>query len=269
MHRPRKRFGQHFLVDDDVVGRITDVIAPQLSDNMVEIGPGLGVLTQELVDRVARYVAIEIDRDLANKLLGSYSEKKNFCLRCADVLTVDFYSLLPSEVGSVRVVGNLPYNITTPLLFYLLQYNSIIKDMNFMVQREVADRLVAMPGSKDYGRLSVMMQYFVEVEKLFDVAPQSFYPPPRVYSSFIRLVPCKKSSIIAEDVQVFSEVVKIAFTQRRKSIHNSLKKLVSAKQWQELAIDSRLRPEQLSIEQFVMISNLVGDGGGKIFFQSP
>lgn len=255
-HKPRKRFGQNFLVNQEVVAQIMRVILPQKSDHIVEIGPGLGVLTQCLVGRVGYYDAIEIDWDLVHKLKLVYGEEKSFHLHCADALTFDLHSLLQGT-EHLRLIGNLPYNITTPLLFHVMQYAAIVEDMHFMVQREVADRLVASPGSKTYGRLSVMMQYYAQVEKVFDVAPTSFAPSPKVYSSFIRLIPFKTLPFAANNQENFATIVQTAFNQRRKTIHNSLKEWVTEQQWQEMAINPQLRPEQLSLEQFVMISNII------------
>jgi 16S rRNA (adenine1518-N6/adenine1519-N6)-dimethyltransferase len=218
----------------------------------------MGVLTREMADSVEYYDAIEIDRDLVRRLEPVYGGKKGFRLYCADALTFDLHSLLGKTSGQLlRIVGNLPYNITTPLLFHVVQFAPIIQDMHFMVQREVADRLVAPPGSKTYGRLSVMMQYRARIEKLFDVAPSSFMPPPQVYSSFIRIMPFKKLPITANDEDVFTAIVQAAFNQRRKTIHNSLKTFITDEQWQRLSIDPQTRPEQLSVEQFVAISNIM------------
>jgi len=273
-HTPRKRFSQNFLVDKNVVAQIIRVMALQASDHAVEIGPGLGVLTFEIIGNVARFDAIEIDRDLVYKLNAAYGGRKDFCLHCADALSFDLNTLnsCPHEEehgqghqqsckskcdGYMRLIGNLPYNITTPLLFHLMQYAAVIQDMHFMVQREVADRLVAGPGSKTYGRLSIMMQYYARVEKLFDVAPSAFAPQPQVYSSLVKLVPFRKLPIVADDIEIFSKTVQTAFNQRRKTLRNCLKTLIDSTQLEKLSIDPQLRPEQLSLEHFVKISNMI------------
>lgn len=280
-HRPRKRFGQNFLVDSNVVHKIMQVVGAQPHDRVVEIGPGRGVLTKEFIScgRVASFDAVEIDRDLVALLTPIFAQHPSFHLHLADALSFDFAALhcggsSRSVSSLLRVVGNLPYNITTPLLFHLISYASTIQDLHFMVQREVAARLVAAPGAKEYGRLSVMAQYHCKMEELFIVPPAAFSPAPQVYSSFVRFVPHSylygaayaKSSVdevdavggkVVADLKVFEEVVREAFNQRRKSIRNSLKNLVDAVIWSDLHIDSQLRPEQLSLENFVMISNVV------------
>lgn len=257
-HHPRKRFGQNFLVDDAVLQKILCAINPAVSDHLVEVGSGRGALTRELISKVARFDAIEIDRDLVallQPLFASY--QTTACLYSADVLAFDFSSLENAHCAkNLRIVGNLPYNITTPLLFYLFKFTDLIKDLHFMVQREVAERLCAKPGSKIYGRLSVMAQYYCKIESLFDVAPTSFSPVPAVHSSFIRLIP-REFSPSANDTKVFAEVVRLAFNQRRKTLHNSLREIMTADEWQKLHIDSMLRPEQLAVGHFVEISNII------------
>jgi 16S rRNA (adenine1518-N6/adenine1519-N6)-dimethyltransferase len=257
-HHHRKRFGQHFLHDEQVIGKIIASIAPAANQHLVEIGPGLGVLTQYLVPRVKLLDVIEIDRDLIPKLQDNCASLGNLRIHQADVLKFDFANIVsPGEL--VRVVGNLPYNISTPLLFHVLKYLDFIADMHFMLQREVAWRLAAQPNSKDYGRLSIMVQYYCQVERLFDVPPSAFQPPPEVNSSVVRLIPIRQPKVIANNLTVFSEVVRTAFTMRRKVISNCLKKLLTAADLERLGIDPKARPEQLSVEQFVEISNIIAN----------
>ncbi len=259
--KPRKRFGQNFLQDQNIVQKIITAIAPQEGQHIVEIGPGFGALTTQLLPIVKTMDAIELDRDLIPKLQNTCSNLGQLNIHQADVLKFDFKKLgratgraTSQSPVRLRIIGNLPYNISTPLIFHLLKQIDCISDMHFMLQKEVVDRLAAQPGTKIYGRLSVMVQYFCQVTKLFTVPPSAFYPQPKVYSAFVRLIPHKKIPIPAKDIKILENVVKQAFSQRRKTIQNSLKKLISSEQLINLNINPKLRPEQLSVEDFVKIS---------------
>ncbi|MGH8765743.1 MAG: 16S rRNA (adenine(1518)-N(6)/adenine(1519)-N(6))-dimethyltransferase RsmA [Burkholderiales bacterium] len=241
--RPRKRFGQHFLHDPGLLKRIVEVIDPAADDVVVEIGPGEGALTRPLLERLQHLYVIEIDRDLAARLTGS-SEKLD--VRCIDVLKTDF----SSYPAGLRVVGNLPYNISTPILFHLAQYADRVRDMHFMLQREVVERMVARPSTPDYGRLSVMLQTRFEMTKLFNVSSGAFRPPPKVESAVVRLVPLKEKP--GCDPDVLERIVREAFSARRKTLRNALG--LSPEDFLALRIDPQLRPENLSPADYVRIS---------------
>lgn len=254
-HRPRKRFGQNFLQDQVVIGRIIDAINPQPTDSLVEIGPGLAALTLPLLGRLNQLIAIEIDTDLQQRLLDMPQAKNKLQLVGADALTVDF-----SQWGrSLRVVGNLPYNISTPLLLHLLHQVKFIRDMHFMLQKEVVSRIAARPGSKAYGRLSIMAQYYCEATFLFEVPPESFYPKPNVDSAILRLVPYQQSPYAEVAFDLLEKVVALAFGMRRKTLANNLKPLFSANQLQDIGINPGMRPEQLTVGDYVHIANAVGN----------
>ena len=251
MSRPgihsRKRFGQHFLHDEAVLQRIVDAVRPTAGDLLLEIGPGHGALTEYLDGLPGRYVAVEIDRDLIPFLKARFA---NLELISADVLRVDLSNLFGAQKW--RVVGNLPYNISTPLLVRLLAHLPSIRDMHFMLQREVAGRLSAAPRSKAWGRLSVLIQYHCEVEQLFDVAPESFDPPPRVWSAVVRLVPrVDKIPLVSEEA--LATVIRHAFSQRRKRLSNALQLL--AVDWEQAGVDPGQRADELSVAQFVALAN--------------
>jgi 16S rRNA (adenine1518-N6/adenine1519-N6)-dimethyltransferase len=253
MHRPRKRFGQHFLHDQAIIQRIIAAVAPQQSQHLVEIGPGLGALTFPLLQTINSLDVIEIDRDLIAELQAHAQAK--LIIHQQDALKFDFATL--ATRGSLRVVGNLPYNISTPLIFHLLSYAAVITDMHFMLQKEVVDRMVAAADSDDYGRLSVMVQYHCQVESLFDVPPESFTPPPKVNSSVIRLIPYTTLPFPAKNYDQFAALVKQAFSQRRKTLRNSLKKMIDEAGWQQANIDPQARPEQLTVEDFVRLTSVI------------
>ena len=256
--RPRKRFGQHFLHDRGVVRRIVSAIAPRPGDNMVEIGPGTGVLSRELLATLDALQAVEIDRDLAASVRQELSTR-GLVVHLCDALAFDFASLAhgPREL---RVVGNLPYNISTPLLFHLFEYREAISDMHFMLQREVVTRLAAPPGGKDYGRLSVMAQLHCHVEFLFQVAPGAFTPPPRVDSALVRLRPRDRLVVAPEQLAAFGRVVAQAFGQRRKTLRNSLRGLLDAAQMERAGVDPSSRPETLSVHAFAALTHGLCDG---------
>ncbi|TNF87970.1 MAG: 16S rRNA (adenine(1518)-N(6)/adenine(1519)-N(6))-dimethyltransferase RsmA [Gammaproteobacteria bacterium] len=247
--RARKRFGQHFLTDEAVLQRMADVIRLGPNDQVVEIGPGTGALTAVLHEAPARYLAVEIDRDLAPELTRRFPgvEVVN-----ADVLRVSLEELLGSQ--SWRVVGNLPYNISTPLLVRLFAHADRIRDMHFMLQREVALRLAAVPGTKAWGRLTVLAQYHCQVELLFEVAPESFSPPPKVWSAVARLVP-RGSKLPLKDPDMLDLVLRHAFSGRRKRLGNALKSL--SMPWNDIDVDEAARPDQLSVKDFVALANAV------------
>lgn len=254
-HVPRKRYGQHFLHDRGVIARIVAAVDPQPGDAMVEVGPGTGALTGPLLDRVARLEAIEIDRDLAARL---EAEHPRLCLHRGDVLKFDF-AQLPDRL---RVVGNLPYNVSTPVLFRLVEVADRLRDAHFMLQREVVDRMVAAPSTPEYGRLSVMLQYRFEMRKLFDVKPGAFRPPPKVDSAVVRLVPRPAATLLVRDRAALARVVTAAFTKRRKQLRNALAGLVDEDGLRALGIDPRLRPENLAVAQYAAIANALGPAAG-------
>ena len=251
-HQPRKRFGQNFLNAPHIIHNIVRTIHPQKEDNMVEIGPGLGALTQELLPLLSQLHVVELDRDLIPKLEKLDPVQSRLIIHQADALEFDF-TQLASANKPLRIVGNLPYNISTPLLFHLLKITPLIKDMYFMLQKEVVDRIVAQPNSKTYGRLSIMIQYFCETQALFDVPPQCFSPPPKVNSAIVALKPYKIPPYQAVDFDFFTHIVRDAFNQRRKTLHNSLKKYLAPSLAEDLNLS--LRPEQVSVAEFVKISN--------------
>jgi 16S rRNA (adenine1518-N6/adenine1519-N6)-dimethyltransferase len=253
-HSPRKRFGQHFLEDDQVIQRLVDVIAPATGQHLVEIGPGHGALTFPVLRRCHQLDVVELDRDLIPTLRARSKDVGTLIIHEADALDFDFGALAKDSM-MLRVIGNLPYNISTPLIFHLLEFANKITDMHFMLQKEVVDRLAADKGNSDYGRLSIMVQYHCEVSSLFDVPPEAFNPPPRVNSSIVRLIPYQTLPYVAKDYQHFRELVKQAFSQRRKTLRNCLKKIISDDDWQHLAVDSKLRAEQLSVADYVNLSN--------------
>lgn len=254
-HRARKRFGQNFLHDEHVIHRIVRAITPQAGQQLIEIGPGQGALTGPLLDAAGHLTCIEIDRDLAAMLRERYREHAGFSLIESDVLDVDFASLSKGE-RSLRIVGNLPYNISTPLLFHLLQQHTHIHDMVFMLQYEVVLRLAARPSTEDYGRLSVMMQYACDVELLFKVPPGAFTPQPKVDSAIVRLTPHRTNPYGNVDQEALARVVKAAFSQRRKTLRNTLKEVFSAEQLATLPIDTGLRAENLSVADYVRLAAL-------------
>jgi len=252
-HRARKRFGQHFLHDRGVIGRIAAALAPRPGDRLVEIGPGTGALTRELLARVAHLDAVELDRDLVARLRTEFPADK-LTLHSADALKFDFCRL--AKTGQkLRLIGNLPYNISTPLLFHVLDQAGCIQDMLFMLQKEVVTRLGAAPGGKDYGRLSVMIQYRCAVEKLFDVASGAFTPPPQVDSAVVRLVPHAAPPVTVNDPDRFARLVQAAFASRRKVLRNTLKNFLRAEEMQALGIDPTRRAETLSLAEFAALSN--------------
>ena len=253
-YQTKKRFGQHFLRDHNIIQKIISAIAPQEADKIVEIGPGLGALSFPLLEYINTLDVVEIDRDVVQRLQAK--NKQQLHIHNVDALQFDFSSLSNDKTDKLRIVGNLPYNISTPLIFHLLNYRGHIKDMHFMLQKEVVDRLTASPSSKDYGRLSVMVQYFCKTEYLFYVSPNAFSPPPKVDSAVLRITPWDNLPFKSQNPEFLAKLVKEAFSKRRKTLRNSLKKLLSSEQIEAAGIDPSLRPEQLDIEGFVNLSNL-------------
>lgn len=255
-HKARKRFGQNFLQDHNIIYSILSSIQASLGEHWVEIGPGLGALTTPLLQEKVLLDVVELDRDLVAVLENKFSDYDNFTIHSADALNFDFAALAKNN-NKLRIIGNLPYNISTPLLFHLLKSAYCIDDMHFMLQKEVVDRICAGPGSKKYGRLSVMIQYYCEAELVFDVPPESFDPIPKVMSSIVRLMPYKTPQVEIDDIKKLNKVVTTAFSQRRKTLSNSLKKLISVDQISALGIDASLRAESISLEEFAKLSYLV------------
>lgn len=254
-HLPRKRFGQNFLRDDAVINAIARAINPQKEDHLVEIGPGEGALTNVLVPSGCRLDAIELDRDLTTLLLASFSVYEGFKLHSADALKFDFSTLSSGE--KLRVVGNLPYNISTPLIFKLLENADLIEDMHFMLQLEVVERLAATPGTKDWGKLGIMAQFQCEVTHLFDVPPESFFPPPKVQSAIVRLQPRAESPWPNCDRAKLAKTVQLAFSQRRKTLRNNFKKVLTDDDLEQLGLDPSCRAETLALDDFVRLSELM------------
>jgi 16S rRNA (adenine1518-N6/adenine1519-N6)-dimethyltransferase len=258
-HRARKRFGQNFLTDPAVIGRIVDAIDPRASDLIVEIGPGQAALTQPLIDSGAELHLVEIDRDLAAGLRQRYADRETVTVHEGDALKLDFEALTGGR--SFRLAGNLPYNISTPLLFHVLHWSDQIRDMHFMLQQEVVRRMAATPGGKAWGRLSLMCQYHCDVTPLFDVPPEAFTPAPKVHSAIVRLVPHATPPVRIDDMTAFDEIVTRAFSQRRKTLRNSLRGRIDADAMTAAGIDPGARPETLGLVEFAELSRLWGKTG--------
>ncbi|MBO1112628.1 16S rRNA (adenine(1518)-N(6)/adenine(1519)-N(6))-dimethyltransferase RsmA [Bordetella petrii] len=255
-HQARKRFGQHFLTDDSVVEGIVRAIAPARDDRVVEIGPGLSALTQPLLRSLAHLTVVEIDRDLAARLRNAHAPAQLTVIE-ADALTVDFAAL----GERLRVVGNLPYNISSPLLFHLMAAADTVRDQHFMLQREVIDRMVAAPGSADYGRLSVMLQSRYRMDKLFDVPPEAFDPPPRVVSAVVRMVPLSADRLRPASDAALQAVVARAFAQRRKMLRRGLGDWAALVPWEALDIAPTARAEEVSVEKFIRLTDALLQAG--------
>ncbi len=273
-HIPKKRFGQNFLTDRAIINSLIEAINPQPDDLMVEIGPGLGAMTQPLLARLKHLHVVELDRDIVSWMQSHYPAEK-ISIHNIDALKFDFGSLLESSekpemtakgedtgknasaagLQHIRVVGNLPYNISTPILFHLLDNVDAITDMHFMLQKEVVERMVAAPSTPAYGRLSVMLQYRLQMEYLLTVPPEAFDPPPKVESAFVRAVPYAKLPYPATDETLFASAVQAAFGQRRKTLRNTLKVLLDDAGFTALGLDSQLRAENLPVSAFVDIAN--------------
>ena len=250
MHRPRKRFGQNFLIDPMTIESLMQCIGPSQDDSILEIGPGKGALTQLLLKKLTELEVIELDRDLISYLHELAKETNNLIIYQGDALEFDF----SKDKNIRRIVGNLPYNISTPLIFHLLNHINSIQDMHFMLQKEVVDRMCAQVGDRSYGRLSVMIQSKCTAEKLLDIAPEKFSPKPKVISSFVRLLPYKNPIIPLELEDTFKLLVKEAFSQPRKTIANNLKRVISADQLSKLGIEPTTRPQYISKELYIALA---------------
>ena len=253
-HRARKRFGQNFLHDAGVIDRILRAIHGRPGEHVLEIGPGQGALTEGILDSGAQLDVVELDKDLVPILNRQFAGRDNFRLHQGDALKFDF-NTLGAAPGTLRVVGNLPYNISTPLIFHLLRNAQLIKDMHFMLQKEVVERMAAGPGGGDWGRLSIMVQYHCRVEHLFNVGPGAFNPPPKVDSAIVRLVPYETLPFPAKDHRLLERVVREAFNQRRKTLRNTLKALMPAEAIEAAGVDGSKRPEQLDLAAFVRLAD--------------
>ena len=256
-HRPRRRFGQNFLVDGAVVSRIVDVVDPQRDERMIEIGPGRGALTRPLLERLNHLHVVEIDRDLARALRAEFPAAR-LSVHEQDALRFDF-----AQLGSeLRVIGNLPYNISTPLLFHLARSAAFLRDIHVMLQREVVERMVARPSSSAYGRLSVMIQYRFELEPLMTIAASAFRPVPKVESAVVRMVPFRGLPHRARDEVRFGRMVTAAFSQRRKTLRNALKGYIDAEGFRRLGLDAALRPQDLAVADFVRLADYAANADG-------
>ena len=249
-HVARKRFGQNFLVDGGIIAAIVSAIDPQRGDTVVEIGPGLGAITEPLLARLDHLHVVEIDRDLIARLKKQYSPGR-LAIHEGDALAFDFAGI----GNNLRLVGNLPYNISTPLLFHLASYVGVVRDMHFMLQKEVVERMVAEPGSSDFSRISVMLQYRFHIDWLIDVPPESFDPPPKVQSAVVRLIPRAASELGARDEAKLSRLVQTAFSQRRKMLRNTLKGTLDDRGFSELGIAPTCRAEDVAVVDYVRIAN--------------
>ena len=256
-HTARKRFGQHFLVDAGVIDAIVRAIGPKPGQPLIEIGPGLGAMTQPLLERCGALTVIELDRDLAAR----WRQREGVTVVESDVLKVDFDALADAAQAPLRVVGNLPYNISTPLIFHLLAQSASIRDMHFMLQREVVDRMAASPGTADYGRLTVMVQYQCRVDPVLEVPPGAFFPAPKVHSAVVRLGPGHFDHGVAQSAHMLALLVRQAFTQRRKTLRNALSGLLDSAGISSLGIDPQRRPETLSVSEFVRLSDAAHAAG--------
>lgn len=255
MRTPRKRFGQNFLQDSSVIEQIVTAIRPQPGDRFIEIGPGHGALTLPLLRRLDHLDCIEIDRDIVAELRARHGADR-LTIHEGDALGFDFAAM----GQDLRVVGNLPYNISTPLLFHVTSQAGVVRDAHFMLQREVVERMAAQPGTSEYGRLSVMLQYRWSIETLFDVSPSAFRPSPKVWSSIVRMVPHRVLPHAADDEKLFAQVVTSAFGQRRKTLRNTLRELLVSSDFEQLGIDPVARGETLGVADFVRITNLIASG---------
>ena len=253
MHKARKRFGQNFLVDEQIIADIIRVIRPEAADIMVEIGPGLGALTRPLLQRLNQLHVVEIDRDIIARLEKDYPQDK-LIIHAGDALKFDLAQL----AAPLRIVGNLPYNISSPLLFHFSDYCERIRDMHFMLQNEVVERMVAEPSTPAYGRLSVMLQYRFHMEKLLDVPPESFRPSPKVDSAIVRMIPLPANEMLVQNEKLFAQIVAAAFGQRRKTLRNPLKAYLTEDDFVRLEIDAQLRAENLGVAEFARITNECG-----------
>lgn len=255
-HKARKRFGQNFLTDDSVIEGIVRAIAPKEGDNLLEIGPGLGAITEPVAELTDLLKVVELDKDLAERLTTHPFIGKKLKIYQADALQFDFTQVMDQD-KKLKVFGNLPYNISTPLLFHLYEFLDGIENMHFMLQKEVVNRMCAAPNSKAYGRLSIMTQYYCKTIPVIEVPPTAFVPPPKVDSAVIRLIPKEKELRTRANPKTLNRVCLEAFNQRRKTLRNSLSNLVTAEELEQLNIDASLRAENLSLDEFIAVANYV------------
>lgn len=267
-HQARKRFGQNFLVDQRIINHIVRSIRPQAGDNLVEIGPGKGAITALLLNACPRLNVVELDRDLIPILKASFSNFPQLVVHQADALKFDF-STLVEDKNPLRIVGNLPYNISTPLIFHLLSFRELVRDMHFMLQKEVVLRMAAQVGDNNYGRLGIMTQYFCQVEHLFDVGPECFRPVPKVESAIVRLTPHTQLPFKAQSQEALELVVRTAFSQRRKTLRNALKLVFNDQQLEDAGLNPNLRPENISLAQYVQLANRYVDIHGDRMISEP
>ncbi|MBS1155627.1 MAG: rRNA methyltransferase [Proteobacteria bacterium] len=255
-HIPRKRFGQNFLQDQGVIADILNAVSPEPGDVFIEIGPGLAALTRPLLERIPHLHAVEIDRDIVARLTERFPPER-LSLYNVDALDFDFGALAQQIApgGKVRLLGNLPYNISTPLLFHLASFNAVINDMHFMLQKEVVDRMVAEPGTPDYGRLSIMLQYRFVMDRVLDVPPAAFNPPPKVDSAVVRMIPWPSLPHPAQDEHLLEEIVQTAFAQRRKTLRNNLKGIIGDAELEALGINPGCRAENVDVAHYVALAN--------------
>jgi 16S rRNA (adenine1518-N6/adenine1519-N6)-dimethyltransferase len=265
-HTPRKRFGQHFLHDPAVIARIVAAVQPRESETLIEIGPGQGAITIPLLKAAGQLRVIELDRDLIEPLHQRCRDAGELIVHNADALKVNFCELA-GEATPLRVVGNLPYNISTPLLFHLLAQAHCISDMHFMLQKEVVDRLAASPGSRQYGRLSVMVQYRCRVTSLFVIGPGAFQPPPRVESAFVRLEPYRNLPIAARNDAALEMLVRQSFAQRRKTLRNALRGMLGEDEIRSAGVDPSTRAEMLGLREFTALADRAADRYGEPHFR--
>lgn len=255
-HTARKRFGQNFLNDQGVIDGIVSAINPQENENLIEIGPGLGALTEPVCEDISTLTVIELDRDLAKRLRSHPFIQDKLTVIETDAMKFDFRELYTPD-RPLRIFGNLPYNISTPIMFHLFEYIDCVQDMHFMLQKEVVNRLAAQPGGKDYGKLSVMTQYYCQVVPVLHVPPHAFKPAPKVDSAVVRLIPHKNTPVDIEDASTLERVCAAAFNQRRKTLRNSLKDLLDAEEIEALGINPGVRAEKLSLKDFAALANKV------------
>ena len=258
-HQAKKRFGQNFLHNDAVISDIVDAINPEPGENLIEIGPGLGALTEPVIERAEKLSVVELDRDLAHRLRHHPFLAPKLTIFETDALKFDFAQLISDKEKPLRIFGNLPYNISTPLIFHLLTFKDEVQDMHFMLQKEVVDRMAAGPNCKTYGRLSIMTQYQCQVIPVMEIGPEAFKPAPKVDSAIVRLIPHKTIKNPVKDISALNTVCLSAFNQRRKTIRNSFKKLINVEQLTSLGIDETLRPENLTIDDFIKLANFITD----------
>ncbi|MEW6990228.1 16S rRNA (adenine(1518)-N(6)/adenine(1519)-N(6))-dimethyltransferase RsmA [Colwelliaceae bacterium 6441] len=257
-HQAKKRFGQNFLHNDAIISQIVDAINPEPNENLVEIGPGLGALTEPVIERAGDISVVELDRDLAHRLRHHPFIAKHLTIYEQDALKFDFASL-SKEDKPLRIFGNLPYNISTPLIFHLLTFKDKVKDMHFMLQKEVVERMAAGHNCKAFGRLSIMTQYQCQVMPVMEIGPEAFMPPPKVDSAIVRLIPHKTIKNPVKDIKALNQVCLTAFNQRRKTIRNSFKKLIPVEELIALGLDPTVRPENLALDDYIKLANYVTD----------